>query len=133
MAEPDWLGAMCLPPWTIRQVAYEWFRLYDEWPTVRWLREHLAERYGDAEEFVTYDIGVALRLGYIYGLSSIVAMRLGEALGDWRDPNPLPFEDNGFRMAVEEKYWTSLCGTKGWDACEPVFQSTQEFRRLKSA
>jgi hypothetical protein len=45
-----------------------------------------------------YDTLMALEGGEVYGLPSVVAMRIGEAAGDWRAP--LPREDNGFRLAV---------------------------------
>src|SRR3954454_586411 len=100
-----------LPPWTIRQHVYDWFRDYGEWPAPIHLHEFLAEEWRCPVEVAEYDTLNALRTGYIYGLPTVVAMRLGEAVGDWRDP--LPTWDNGFRLAVDEKFFDTWNGKSG--------------------
>ena len=106
MGYPEWEGAMAVPPWGIQSFTYNWLNDYGEWPTVNWLADHVAEKCHDNREFILYDIGVAIQRDYVYGLPTVVAMRLGEALGDWRDP--LPKGDNGFRIAVQEERWHEL-------------------------
>ena len=52
-------------------------------------------------EVASYDTLNALNTGDVYGLPSVVAMRLGEAHGDWtKGATALGPDDNGFRIAV---------------------------------
>lgn len=100
MTSESWDGEMVAPPDWVAYCAYRWFRDFGEWPTPGQLHAHLANRFRCPVEVASFDTLNALDKQHVYGLPSIVAMRLGEAVGDWQAP--LPDWDNGFRIAVPD-------------------------------
>jgi hypothetical protein len=94
-------GEMWIPPCLVASHAYVYFRDHGEWPNVRSFHHYLAEHFGCPVEVASYDTLNALNTGDVYGLPSVVAMRLGEAHGDWtQGAAALGPDDNGFRIAV---------------------------------
>lgn len=98
-------GGMRVTPDVVAQKAFDWFAEVGEWPHPWEMHECIADWAGCPLEVAQYDVLNALNRADVYGLPSIVAMRLGEAFGNWLDPNPLPSWDNGFRIAVREERW----------------------------
>jgi hypothetical protein len=95
-------GAARVSPYFVAAVTLEWKKRVGEWPHPWQVHRHIAARVGCPLELAEFDVQVALERGYVYGLHSVVAMRLGEAFGDWR--GSLGPEDNGFRLAVLEEH-----------------------------
>lgn len=93
-------GSMRVTPLRVAAAALAWRDEHGEWAHPWQMHEHLAAWSGSPVEVAQYDVGRALDDGDVCGLPSVVAMRLGEAVGDWRAP--LPPRDNGFRIAVSE-------------------------------
>lgn len=91
---------------------YLWFRDNNEWPTPRQMHEFLSAHYEYPLEYAEVDVLAALDAGDVYGLPSVVAMRHGEALGDWRDP--LPDFDAGFRLALYDETWNGFKQLRGY-------------------
>lgn len=94
------MGFIRVHPEVVQYRTLLWFWRYDEWPTPRQMHEHLAENVGYPIEHSEFDVLNALNTDDVYGLHSVVAMRHGEAAGDWRDP--LPDFDAGWRLTIPE-------------------------------
>ena len=112
----DLEGGIFVAPWSVMHLSYRCFKNTGEWPKVRQLHEIVAEWAECPVEVARADVLNALESGYVYGLPTVVAMRLGEATGDWR--GSLPEGDTGWRIAVDEKWWH---GPIGSSCCEEIY------------
>jgi hypothetical protein len=118
-------GGICAAPWTVMHLVYEWFRDRGEWPTPFQIHAHLADWSGCPMEVASYDTDNARTHGYVYAVPTVVAMRHGEVPGDWKAmPLVLPDGDNGFRIAVDEKWWH---GPFGSGCCDDVYRQRKAY------
>lgn len=85
--------------------AYCWSEVYGEWPTPGELHRFLAERQRYPLEHAEHDVLQALDAGTVVGEHSVVLMRHGEVMGDWRDG--LPGHDPGFRIVMAPEHMPS--------------------------
>lgn len=79
---------------------YCWYCAYDEWPTPGEIHRFLAEHLRYPLEHAEHDVLQALYDEEVIGVHSLVLMRHGEVLGDWR--SPLPGHDPGFRIVMSD-------------------------------
>lgn len=85
------------------RVGFEAARLYrrtGSWPQPGHLHRYLSDKFEYPLEHAEHDVLMALNAREVYGLPTIVGMRLGEVVGNWRAP--LPDGDSYFRIALNE-------------------------------